>query len=629
MRINSLVINDYKNLKNFEIQFDGTSFIDIFVGRNGTGKSNLLEALLIVFWHLRHRGRTALPSFEYKVSYTIDNAEHIIESVVGENEMKWNGDETLLSRARLPLPDHVLTYYSGHNALVSSVVDASEEQFRSVQRGATAEQNQYLVGIGPSNKELVIAVLLLQPVGARARQFVCEHLEISGDFVGFDLTLSRPTFADGRLRELKVEGIEIGNAPTYFWGALGETRRFLDTLVQCIRGEYTYASIYDATQDVYRLSIDAALFREKFPDCTALQTFQAFDRLKATDLLGGIAIEIETSTGRVQESHFSDGEFQTIYIYAMMEIFKERDCLFLLDEPDSFLHPKWQFEFINNIRNISDTAADSSHVLMCSHSAVTLLPHEGEHVGYFDLRDGAVNSYRLPKRLAVTRLSEEIFTYSEERHLLSIINAIQIEGKPVLFAEGSTDPIILRIAWEMLFEEDEIPFIPFYAFGHKYLKQLLEDPKIHHEMDGLPLFGLFDFDAAFDSWNGMSGTVERADAYTGLVKNHGNNKAFALMLPIPRTPEIEQQVFKVPGSGSSGPTDTFGGESCCAIEHLFYGHTETESYFTPEPTPGSGTKFVFNSRKTDFAQQIVPTLAPHCFEVFRPLFEFIRSKCPT
>jgi len=34
------------------MNFDGASFIDVFVGKNGTGKSNLFEALIEIFRHV-------------------------------------------------------------------------------------------------------------------------------------------------------------------------------------------------------------------------------------------------------------------------------------------------------------------------------------------------------------------------------------------------------------------------------------------------------------------------------------------------------------------------------------------------------------------------------------------------
>ncbi len=40
------IITEYKNLKDFKLDFDSESFIDVFVGKNGTGKSNLFEAII-------------------------------------------------------------------------------------------------------------------------------------------------------------------------------------------------------------------------------------------------------------------------------------------------------------------------------------------------------------------------------------------------------------------------------------------------------------------------------------------------------------------------------------------------------------------------------------------------------
>lgn len=55
MRLQHVHISDYKNLKDFTLSFDNDSFLDVFVGKNGTGKSNLFEALIEIFRHLPSR----------------------------------------------------------------------------------------------------------------------------------------------------------------------------------------------------------------------------------------------------------------------------------------------------------------------------------------------------------------------------------------------------------------------------------------------------------------------------------------------------------------------------------------------------------------------------------------------
>ena len=63
MRLKSVFISSYKNLKDFSISFDSDSFIEVFVGKNGAGKSNFFEALIEIFRHLYVKQRPILTTF--------------------------------------------------------------------------------------------------------------------------------------------------------------------------------------------------------------------------------------------------------------------------------------------------------------------------------------------------------------------------------------------------------------------------------------------------------------------------------------------------------------------------------------------------------------------------------------
>ncbi len=52
MRLKSVWISEYKNLRDFTLTFEGESFLDIFVGKNGAGKSSFFEALVEIFRHI-------------------------------------------------------------------------------------------------------------------------------------------------------------------------------------------------------------------------------------------------------------------------------------------------------------------------------------------------------------------------------------------------------------------------------------------------------------------------------------------------------------------------------------------------------------------------------------------------
>ena len=61
MRIDWLRIPNYRNLRNFEINFDEGQSTTVLLGHNGSGKSNLLEAIVEIFRDLDFKSRLPLP----------------------------------------------------------------------------------------------------------------------------------------------------------------------------------------------------------------------------------------------------------------------------------------------------------------------------------------------------------------------------------------------------------------------------------------------------------------------------------------------------------------------------------------------------------------------------------------
>ncbi len=622
MRLKSVYIGEYKNLKKFDLSFDGNSFIDVFVGKNGTGKSNLFEALIEIFRHLYEYDKDKVwLDFEYCICFEIDGKETEIAWTAGEFMINGKNRKTI---GETPLPDNVLIYYSGHNDTVAMLVKHYEEAFRKRIKGANFDESRRFIGIGPEYKQLLLSILLIQNDDNKARQFVCHKLGISSIAPEIQLVLKRPLFADGRLKFLKAEGIEDFDPRTHFWGADGITRDFLVKLIGCVKGEFNHRNVYNQVDDLYKIPINISLFQNLFAYEQITDHFRQFDNLKTLGMLAEISIPLQLTSGiDATIAHFSDGQFQSVYIYSIIELFKDRNCITLLDEPDAFLHPEWQFSFLKQVFEITDTTAKNNHVLMSSHSAVTLIPHDKKKIKFFDIKDNRTSCYDLPKSIAINKLSSALIRYSEQDQLLSIINTIQIEKKPVLFTEGSTDPIILKEAWYKLFDED-MPFIPFYAFSCSYIAQLLTDNRIHSDMCGLPVFALFDFDKAFFQWDSLKGDIIETDPFKGMIKKWASGESYAIMIPVPTHPRVQNQVIK-----NAATLETYGGDSCCEIEHLFYGQKSTGTYYQEEPCVG-GKRIVFktDSDKTPFAKEVVHMLNTDCFEVFRPMFEFIKSKCP-
>lgn len=173
MRIKHLYVSEYKNLKDFSLDFNGDSFIDVFVGKNGSGKSNLFEAIIEIFRHLYETDYTV--DFEYSIKYNKQGVDFKIEWK--RDELKIN--ENVVSKVNKGfLPDNILIYYSGHNTKVIELIEQCEDKFRKRLRGAEISESREFIGIGNEYKDLLLSTLLLQPDGNKAKQYIIEKLGI-------------------------------------------------------------------------------------------------------------------------------------------------------------------------------------------------------------------------------------------------------------------------------------------------------------------------------------------------------------------------------------------------------------------------------------------------------------------
>ena len=320
MRLKSLTISQYKNLRDFSLSFDGSSFIDVFVGKNGSGKSNLFEALLEIFRHLDQLGRPANDiAFDYLLTYEIEGKETEIEWAAGK--LRINKDEDRKTLGQTPFPDNVLIYYSGHNTTVTDLVVDYEQKFRGRIKGANLDESRRFVGVGPEYKALLLSVLLTQPEGVKARQFVCQKLGIQSIGADLQLVLQRPSYADGALKKLGVDNIENFDPRTHYWGADGITRDFLDKLVTCVKGEFNHGNVFDGEKDRYQIPVNIELFQQRFADQSLSDIFRQFDNLKTLGMLADVSIPLTLTSGlNATIAHFSDGQFQSVYIYWRIQI---------------------------------------------------------------------------------------------------------------------------------------------------------------------------------------------------------------------------------------------------------------------------------------------------------------------
>jgi hypothetical protein len=135
MKLDKLWIANFKNLRDFSVNFDEKSLTTVLVGRNGTGKSNLLEALILIF---RDLDLSKPPPFKYELEY-LCRGHKVRVSADPERtsgRVKVNVDGGSVSHQQFTqgdtrpyLPSYVFGYYSGPTSRMETHFEEHQSRF--------------------------------------------------------------------------------------------------------------------------------------------------------------------------------------------------------------------------------------------------------------------------------------------------------------------------------------------------------------------------------------------------------------------------------------------------------------------------------------------------------------------
>ena len=112
MRIKEIKIAN-KAFKNLDISLENnTSGVMAFIGNNGSGKSNLLEAISAIFKHLYDKKEKDIP-FNFSLTYTIGSSEDIVKITKKGSSVTTEINSQSKSDPYNYLPKQIVAIYSG------------------------------------------------------------------------------------------------------------------------------------------------------------------------------------------------------------------------------------------------------------------------------------------------------------------------------------------------------------------------------------------------------------------------------------------------------------------------------------------------------------------------------------
>ena len=124
MKLKKLWIKEYKNLENFEINFEKTtSNINVLIGKNGSGKSNLIEAICLIFKYLQKEPDSMTVFQDFFLEYELQEKNIKIERKTGQGykcqidneEFNIDGFLAQESKGVKLFPENIVVTYSGFN----------------------------------------------------------------------------------------------------------------------------------------------------------------------------------------------------------------------------------------------------------------------------------------------------------------------------------------------------------------------------------------------------------------------------------------------------------------------------------------------------------------------------------
>lgn len=344
MKIHSIYIDGYKNLKNMEIFMPEDSSVAAIIGNNGSGKSNILEALTQIFSAV-YNEKTV--DFRYKICYSIYNDDFQISNFDNVQFFK-NGKKVSKQDRRSSLPRGIFLYYCGEtDRLKKLALDCVDKAFENALKKDEEVTTRYISCVGL--REFTAALLANAKYKNSTFEKVCDLIGIQEVGGPIDFQLIRPSWSK------KAPLTEDS-----FWNAQGTVAILLHKLKD--------------SGELIKLDNDHALIRVNSISDISLDSENPFDLFVRFELLiqAGILSDISFTILKDGESlspdMLSEGEKQLAQFLCLLEATKEYRALFLLDEFDSFLHPNWQRRFAEIISEIHITG----QILFTTHSPLTL-----------------------------------------------------------------------------------------------------------------------------------------------------------------------------------------------------------------------------------------------------------------
>ena len=341
MKLKKLHIAEYKNLNDFNLDFESGNGLTILIGNNGSGKSNVLEAISAIFANAY--AAKPLHQFVYSLSYEINGKKVALTRTIYRCQYYVEGK--VVSAKSLAqdgyLPTNVIALYSGedkrwwheyYEPFYTQYVRKIEAGVPHTPAPKMYYVNKYYWDIALLTLIYSMAdddkVFLKNKIGIET----VDHILLFYGLLGTQKCKSEllKSFLD-TTNALSTFGTEENGDPVFLYGM--QNKDIFSTY-----GIHVNKS-NAATKDWF-LFTDAKFFANRPEEGFNYLEKEVFDFLAQAYMPKGKKVikDIEIICNGYSAKHLSEGEKKLILIRAILSFVADENSLILFDEPDANIH---------------------------------------------------------------------------------------------------------------------------------------------------------------------------------------------------------------------------------------------------------------------------------------------------
>lgn len=442
VKLKRLEIKKYKNLIDFSADFESGKGLSILIGNNGSGKSNVLEAISGIF--VNAYSAKAIHKFVYSLTYEIKGKEVKLEQTIYRCQYYVDGKVIAVKELALRglLPTNVIALYSGedkrwwHNYYEPFYLKFT----RDINAGTSNTLSPKMYYINKYYWDIAL-LSLVYSTAEDDKQFLKKTIgRDTVDHILLFYTQNVERHCKSELLKSFLQSVNLFSEHSK--GPDGEPVYLYAMTKESIFDTYGVRVFEDfAAMKNFYMFADAKFLNNK-PEEFNYYEKQLFDYFVQAYMPKGKKVikNIELIYNGFSAKDLSEGEKKLILIRSILSFVADENSLILFDEPDANIHEGRKQQLYNLF---SEYCKYDRQMIVATHSPILAQLANEKKLLMLELDEGKSTILTDEKIEKIKKLSGTSWDVIGQGMMLR-------SSRPLVVFEGKTDVMYVKRAFEML-----------------------------------------------------------------------------------------------------------------------------------------------------------------------------------